>query len=191
MRSDEILLYAIENPDEIAKLALDILLHYTREIGNLYVEFRRELTAGEADVGEYVALAEELEKSILIDAEYLRELLRREKPKVDIDEDGLFYDMPALLERVGCRLGRDDLVLLGIALGYAYGGFVKKAICALLASAAAELGKPQYVAEIGEKCGADLPLMVRVTCSLARLADEEGLDHLAGMSQVLRELRGE
>ncbi|MEM0277513.1 hypothetical protein [Pyrobaculum sp.] len=98
--------------------------------------------------------------------------------------------MPALLQRVGCRLGRDDLVLLGIALGYAYGGFVKKALCALFASAA-ELGNPHYVAMIGETCGADLPTMVRITCPLAKLADEKELNQLAGLSQALRELRGE
>ncbi|MGK0548965.1 MAG: hypothetical protein ABWU84_04935 [Pyrobaculum sp.] len=83
------------------------------------------------------------------------------------------------------------MVLLGIALGYAYGGFVKKALCALFASAAAELGNPHYVAKIGETCGADLPTMVRTTCSLAKLANEKELDQLAGLSQALREVRGE
>ncbi|MEM0464558.1 MAG: hypothetical protein QXS00_06170 [Pyrobaculum sp.] len=110
MKSSELLLRATKNPDEIAKLALDVLLYYAREIGCLYGDFRKEPRAGDIDVGEYAALAEELEKRL--DVEYIRgaiqEMTGRGEPEVD---DGLFYDLPALLQRVGCRLGRDDLVL--------------------------------------------------------------------------------
>ncbi|AFA40401.1 hypothetical protein Pogu_2374 [Pyrobaculum oguniense TE7] len=47
MKSPELLSYATENPDEIAKLALDTLLYYAREIGRLYEGYRKELKAGD------------------------------------------------------------------------------------------------------------------------------------------------
>lgn len=47
MKPPELLSRATKNPDEIAKLALDVLLYYAREIGRLYEDPRKERKAGD------------------------------------------------------------------------------------------------------------------------------------------------
>ena len=180
---------AVEEAKEVLEELVGTAARHTREVVSLYEDFKRELDRGAPDVDEYVRLAEELERDVVLDAEALRRLLGRGARLVGAGDVMQLDDLSAFLKRVGCRLGRRDVVLLGIAVGYAFGGMAKEALCALLASAAAEKGREEYVLEIGERCGVDLVFLEKITCNMAKLADEEGLDYLAGVSQVFEELR--
>lgn len=177
---------AVEEAKEVLEELVGTAARHTREVVSLYEDFKRELDRGAPDVDEYVRLAEELERDVVLDAEALRRGGARLVGAGDVMQ---LDDLSAFLKRVGCRLGRRDVVLLGIAVGYAFGGMAKEALCALLASAAAEKGREEYVLEIGERCGVDLVFLEKITCNMAKLADEEGLDYLAGVSQVFEELR--
>ena len=71
-------------------------------------------------------------------------------------------------------------------VGYAFGGMAKEALCALLASAAAEKGREEYVLEIGERCGVDLVFLEKITCHMAKLADEGAWTIWPGSRKCLR-----
>ena len=149
---------------DLVNHALDALLKCP-VLAELYFKFREELAAGSADVGKYVSLASGLECAI--------------PPS----------DLSARLKREGCLLGRPELVYLGMALGYAYGGFADRSAYALLAAAAAEPGKLDSLKEVEERSGVEFQLMARVTCGVAKIVEEYSLDLLGGMYDVLEELR--
>lgn len=179
----------VEEAKEVLRELVATAARHMREMMSLYEDFKSELDSGAPDVDEYVRLAEELERDVVLDAEALRRLLGEGARLVGTGDAVQLNDLSALLKRIGCRLGRRDVVLLGVAVGYAFGGMAKEALYALLASAAAEKGRDEYVLEIGEKCGVDFVFIERITCNMAKLADEEGLDYLARVSQVFEELR--
>lgn len=150
--------------EDLVKNALDALSECSTLV-ELYFKFREELAAGSADMGKYASLASGLKCAI--------------PPS----------DLSARLKREGCRLGRPELVYLGMALGYAYGGFADRSAYALLAAAAAELGKLDSLKEVEERSGVDFQLMVKVICGVAKIVEEYSLDLLGGMYDVLEELR--
>lgn len=82
------------------------------------------------------------------DLEFLQRVLeiRKEEIKKTTEEMGIteedrellfLMNLPILLKRVGCKTGNLGMVVLGIALGHAYGGRVKSSLCALFAATAA------------------------------------------------------
>lgn len=109
------------------------------------------------------------------------------------DEDRatvFLMNLPILLKRVGCKTGDLGMVVLGIALGHAYGGRVKSSLCALFAATAAQKNKWEYAAEMWRRClGADLEAEVRIICGLSKIVEDFNLDELGGLSDVLEEVR--
>ncbi|MGC9049940.1 hypothetical protein [Pyrobaculum sp.] len=188
---------------EILNLILNLSQHYVNQLTNIYEDFIMDLERDVLDIDSYIKDIYELEKDIQIDIGLLEEILKEknrelvtiaEKINVNWDDSAtsLFLNLPTLLKRIGCRLGRPDVVILGIALGHAYGGAIRESFCALLASAAAGRGRWRYVAEIGRRClQTDLETEVKVICGLAKLVEEYKLDVLGGLSDALEDVRRE
>jgi len=89
----------------------------------------------------------------------------------------LAADLPPLLSRYGCWAGREDLVLLGEALGYAYGGFKDYARCAARAALALGEERRGLAKELWNTClEDDMELRIKSICAIARYLDETGGD---------------
>ncbi|AFA39137.1 hypothetical protein Pogu_1110 [Pyrobaculum oguniense TE7] len=203
--SAEVLLRrAVSEPNEIRDLAemiLKAIIYYMRNLNQLYNEFIADLERGALELETYVREIEELEKDLKIDLEFFQRLLetRKEEIKKTAEEMGItdedravvfLINLPILLKRVGCKTGNLGMVVLGIALGHAYGGRVKSSLCALFAAAAVQKNKWEYAAEIWRRClGADLETEVRLICGLSKIVEDFNLDELGDLSDVLEELR--
>ena len=85
------------------------------------------------------------------------------------------------------------MVPLGEALGYMYGGFLKYAVCALLASTAEAADRHELAREIWLKCiGDDIDLRKRAICVTSRYLDENNRDLIYyGLSGDVEEMRRE
>ena len=85
------------------------------------------------------------------------------------------------------------MVLLGEALGYMYGGFLKYAVCALLASTAEAAGRHELAKEIWLKCiGDDVDLRIRAICVISRYLDKNNRDLIYyGLSGDVEKMRRE
>ncbi|AFA40060.1 hypothetical protein Pogu_2033 [Pyrobaculum oguniense TE7] len=65
----------VEEAKEVLRGLVATAARHTREMMSLYEDFKSELDSGAPDVDEYVRLAEELERDVVLDAEALRRLL--------------------------------------------------------------------------------------------------------------------
>jgi hypothetical protein len=200
--------------DDVMGAALQVMLRvagqHAREVRALLDEFREELDRG-VDVDDFVHHAENVEREFHLDVWLVRERLRRALEGIDPrDLEGLtaallerveppdpataldlVVNLPPLLVRAGCRAGRRDAVLLGEALAYAYGGFLKYAICAALAAVALSAGKEHVAREVWQRClHEDLELRLRACCAAAEFVERHGLDLiLPGLSGDIEEMR--
>ena len=205
LSSAEVLLRrAVSEPNEIrylAEMLLKTIIYHMRNLNELYNEFIADLERGALELETYVREIEELEKDLKIDLEFFQRILetREEEIKKTAEEMGItdedravvfLMNLPILLKRVGCKTGNMGMVMLGIALGHAYGGRVKSSLCALFAATAAQKNKWEYAADIWRRClGTDLGAEVRLICGLSKIVEDFNLDELESLSEVLEELR--
>jgi hypothetical protein len=212
--TEEILNRAAARIDEVMRAAARVLLRvaeqYADEVSALLDEFREELERG-VDVDDFVLHAEDIERRLHLDAQLVRERLQRALEGIDPrDLEGLAaalpegakpldpataldlaVNLPPLLVRAGCKSGRREAVLLGEALAYAYGGFFKYAICAVLAAEALSAGRGRVAGEIWQRClHEDLETRLKACCAAAELAERYKLDLiLPGLSTDIEEMR--
>ena len=206
--------------DEVVKFATQVLLRvakqYTLEAETILRDFKEELEKGAINVDDFVSHLEDLEKRFHLDLQLVSERLKTAFTKInewkmkkmiekvikksDVEDVDILYflaDLPPLLSRLGCRFNRPEAVLLGEALSYMYGGFLKYAVCALLSSTAETAGRRDVAGEIWLKCiGDDIDLRKRVICAISQFLDENNRDLLyydlsRDIEEMRRERRGE
>ena len=201
--TEELLRRAVAEADEIrdvAEMVLKTIIYHMRNLYELYNEFIADLERGDLKLETYIREIEELEKDLEIDLDFFQRTLEtKEEIKKTAEEIGitgehraavLLINLPTLLKRVGCRTENMGMVMLGIALGHAYGGRIKNSLCALFAATAVQKNKWKYAADIWRQClGVDLETEVRLICGLSKIVEDFNLDKLGSLSDVLEELR--
>lgn len=167
----------------------------------LQEEFKEELEKGVVNIDDFVKQAEELKRNFRLDVDFVRKKLQKVFEEIDLSELEalvpedvnplvLIVDLPPLLIRAGCRAKMPGVVALGEALGYMYGGFLKYATCALLASTALSAGKDEVARELWRRCfDEDLALRLGNTCAIAEFVETNRLDIFYGLSRDVERLR--